>query len=190
MEFLYTASNEIMESSLQYAKDVGKINEGFYATRGQTNDTKMMMDAYYGKIAEWAVYEYLIKLDLKPIEPDMEVYEVEDKSFDADIQTINLDFHVKCCEERLNPSWVFQKDSDPLVTKPDERDLIAVTVHSVECPVQIQILKVFKALDVIDYYDDLFSEELTKRGKTSLYWGGRIDKKNKKINELENIFTR
>ena len=186
---IYTATNEIMDSCLEFAKDSGKGNDGMYASRGQSDSMKTMMDRYYGKIAEWGVHDYLTRLGKHPTEPDMEIYDVKDKSFDADLQTHDLDFHVKCCKETENPSWVFQRDSDPLVTKPDEMDLIAVTVHSVEFPVQIQILKVFRALDVLDHYDDLFNEEYTRKGKCALYWNGKSDGKNKKISELENMFS-
>jgi len=188
MVTIYTATNEIMDACLDFAKKSGQSNDGMYARRGQTDTMKTMMDRYYGKIAEWATYDYLTRLKLHPTKPDMKIYDVKDKSFDADIQNAHNDFHVKCCKEEENPSWVFQRDSDPLITAPDEMDYIVVTVHSVEFPVQIQILKVFKAVDVVDFYDDLFNEQYTKDGKTALYWNGRVDGKNKKISELENAF--
>jgi hypothetical protein len=185
----YIATEQIMNDCLQFAKDSSNSNDGMYARRGQVNNMKTMMDRYYGKIAEWATFDYLTKLNLHPIEPDMKIYDVKDKSYGADIQTVDFDFHVKSCEIKENPSWVFQRDSDPLVISPVERDLIVVTVHSVEYPVEIQILKVFKAVDVLSFYDDLFNEQYTKDGKCALYWDGRSDKKNKKISELKNMLS-
>ena len=190
MEMLFTATNELMDDCLQFAKDSSKGNDDMYARRGQTDGMKTMMDRYYGKLGEFAVAEYLTKLTMSVTLPDMKIYEVKDKSYDADLicEGLGQKIHVKCCEETENPSWVFQRDSDPLVTKPDDLDYIAVTVHSVDFPVRIQVLKVFKAIDVVNYYDDLYSEEYTKRGKCALYWDGR-NGKDKQISKLENAFS-
>lgn len=187
MLYKYLAFDNIMNDCLDFAKKSGESNDPMYALRGQNNNFKTMMDRYYGKIAEWAVYYHLISLNLNPSEPDMSIYDVKEKNFNADIYTTNKSFHVKSCQEKENPSWVFQKNSDPLVFSPKENDIIVLTTHNNSFPVIIKVLKYINGIDTVDYYDDLYSDNLTEKGKCSLYWYGRIIKKNKGISKLKNV---
>jgi hypothetical protein len=100
-----------------------------YKRRNQTNIEKIIKDIYYGKLAEFMVYNFLISKGKKPSVPDVTIYDKKRKSFDADIISGKNNIHVKC--HKVNNlfaiSWMFQK-TDPLIINGQDNDFLALVV--------------------------------------------------------------
>ena len=93
-----------------------------YARRNQNDMSKIQRDIYFGKLAEYMVYNNLIERGYIVNEPDVAIYIGYRKSYDADLTaTTNagkIELHVKCHVKNSNfpVSWMFQKN-DPLLSK-------------------------------------------------------------------------
>lgn len=98
-------------------------------TNNAVSMNKIISDIYLGKMAEFAVFNYLVSQDKTPTFPDIAIYPSKKKSYDADIYIGNTKIHVKCCSynEKFDNSWVFHP-SDPIVTNPDENDFVALCI--------------------------------------------------------------
>lgn len=113
-----------------FSDEVYRSNKDMYARRNQDNESKVKADIYLGKLAEFAVFNYLWTAGKEVSAPDIMVYEVKDKSYDADLYINDTSpLHVKSCMETggYGNSWVFQPN-DPLVSKPNEDETIALVV--------------------------------------------------------------
>lgn len=99
-----------------------------YKKRNQNNKDKIISDIYYGKIAEFMVYNFLSSKSKKLNSPDLNIYSKYKKSFDADLVVDGINIHVKSHKVNSNfpVSWLFQK-SDPLV-RSINKDLLALVV--------------------------------------------------------------
>jgi len=145
-----------------FADAVYFSNKSTYDKRKQTNELKVKADIYIGKMAEFAVYNFLVEKDRVVTQPDIMIYSVKRKSFDADLFVDEkTPIHVKSCmsvRDREN-SWVFQP-TDKLVCLPSADDIIALVV--------ISDLKDFsaylvKAIDVMGLYGPPRIEGLDKK---------------------------
>lgn len=96
-----------------------------YQFRGEARRQKIFADIFYGVLAEHAVGSLLLD------NPDLNLYEVEKKSFSSDLKYKNLNVHVKSQgQESANAygiSFVFQRQ-DPLLVSPKAEDVIAMCV--------------------------------------------------------------
>ena len=131
-----------------------------YSRRNQNDKRKIENDIFWGKTAEYMVYN-LLKENVKSItKPDVEIYDKYHKTFDADlILNDNINLHVK---SRLNSSnipnsWVFHP-TDELVIKPNSNDYLALCVLSTT-----PYMYMMKASDVI--YKDPALERLIGKKK-------------------------
>jgi hypothetical protein len=133
-----------------------------YASRNQTNENKVRADIYLGKLAEYAVFNYLISKGRKCSAPDITIYEAKQKSYDADLYVNGQSpLHVKSCiqAQGYGNSWVFQPN-DPLVLSPSEDETIALVVATSDAVFDCYIVK---ALDVIEMYRAPRKIELNKK---------------------------
>ena len=94
---------------------------------------KLMQDIYYGKMAEFAVYNWLESLNKKATYPDISIYKPgEGNYFEPDIVCGDIRLHVKSCVAvgtYLN-SWTFHL-KDGLISKPLDNDFIMfVTIYA------------------------------------------------------------
>ncbi len=94
-------------------------------TKNSGSENKIIADIYLGKMAEYAVWNYLVSQDKFPTEPELAIYSNKRKSYDADLKIGNTKIHVKSCvyNEKFSNSWVF-RPNDPIVTNPDENDFV------------------------------------------------------------------
>ena len=128
--------NDLYEKSLEFAKKVVNTNKDEYARRNQTNT-----DLIVKQIADGKYCEYIVELDLKKDFTiingvDVEVYDKQRKSFDADIIVECSDwtqnhYHVKSITRksanRFGVSWMFQKQ-DTITTTPKKEDILALCI--------------------------------------------------------------
>jgi hypothetical protein len=123
-----------------FTVNVIKTNLEHYASRNQKNFFKIYNDILLGKIAEYAVYNYLKSKGGNVSEVDTQIY--ASKSFDCDLKCDGMNIHIKSCRED-GDSWVFQK-SDPLVKNPTEKDYIFCCRYKGN---KVEIVKIIKGLD-------------------------------------------
>jgi hypothetical protein len=133
-----------------------------YSERNQNDIQKIQTDIFFGKTAEFMVYNYLNQKQKNPTTPDLNIYSATKKSFDADISTENAKIHVKSHKVNNNfpVSWVFQK-SDPLITHKDENNYLALVV-----------LDNINYMYIINVNDAVFKEPLKeslKNNKVCIY---------------------
>jgi len=125
-------------------------------------ELKFKADIYIGKMAEFAVYNFILAQGKSVTFPDIEIYHGRKKSFDADL-TVNNEtpIHVKSCMETngYDNSWLFQPN-DKLTTEPSELDVIFLVVIS---PVKEFSGYVLKAIDYVGRYENPRNEELKKK---------------------------
>jgi hypothetical protein len=114
-----------------FSKEVYSTNKEQYDKRNQTNRSKVESDIYIGKMAEFAVWNFLIEQSKSATFPDIGVYPKELKSFDADITSGDVKIHVKSCMDvwEYPNSWVFQPN-DSLCTSPSDKEFIAFVICS------------------------------------------------------------
>jgi len=145
-----------------FSSEVYQTNKDMYASRNQTNENKVRADIYLGKLAEYAVFNYLISKGRKCSAPDITIYEAKQKSYDADLYVNGQSpLHVKSCiqAQGYGNSWVFQPN-DPLVLSPSEDETIALVVATSDAVFDCYIVK---ALDVIEMYRAPRKIELNKK---------------------------
>lgn len=145
-----------------FSSEVFHTNKDMYASRNQTNENKVRADIYIGKMAEFAVYNYLISKGKNCSAPDVMIYSAKKKSYDADL-FINgtAPLHVKSCMEvsGYDNSWVFQPN-DPLVTTPLEDETIALVTATADGVFDCYIVK---AIDMLFMYKPPRKIELNKK---------------------------
>lgn len=155
--------NEFVENSYN-------SNVDYYAKRNQNDVSKIKHDIYYGKLAEFAVYQYL-SITSDVTKPDTQVYNKYKKSFDADlIIDYRFNLHVKsqhiCFVDKFGLSWNFQKE-DLLITKPSDNDYVCLC--SIVDLSNVRIVAIKKASDLVDKYKEPILEKL-KSIKKVLYY--------------------
>jgi len=127
-----------------------------YKRRGEKRSVKIYNDILLGAAGEFAAYKYLSSCGVKVNKPDLEIYDVKNKSFDADLVSQKYTFHVKSQGEtsrkRYGSSWLLQR-KDKVVRDPGEFEYFIFT--SVELP-YVEILGVVKCKDIKDY--ELYGE--------------------------------
>lgn len=120
---IYIKCKKFSENRLSSSKST-------YSYRGESRECKMLDDVRIGCIGEWAVSIYLTDMGFECSEPDMNIYEKNKKSFDADLYVDDIHIHVKSqgieSAKRYGNSWLFQR-SDSLVSNPDDNEIIAFT---------------------------------------------------------------
>lgn len=99
-----------------------------YARRNQTNVDKIKLDIYRGKVAEFMVYNYLVDKGKNTTKPDLDVYDKDHKSFDADLVCEGVNLHIKShfVNSRFPVSWVFQKKDK--ITRDSCSDYLSLVV--------------------------------------------------------------
>ena len=153
---------------VQFAHDSIETNLDAYARRNQKRIHKILNDIIIGKIAEFGVHKYLMtKNHLN--EPDLKVYNKNEKSFDADLKFLNYNIHVKSQSieqsEKYGISWSFQKQ-DKLITDPDNNDVIFLCIVN---DLEVIILNYGKANKYKGLYGEPIKESL-KFTKKVLYF--------------------
>lgn len=107
------------------------LSQKVYKARGEQRVAKIRQDIINGTLAEFAVCNLLNQKNVECTSPDLTVYSVEQKSYNADLKSGELEIHVKSqtrdSAQRWDESWVFQK-TDPLVGRPKPEQLVAFTV--------------------------------------------------------------
>ena len=124
----YHIQGDIIKLCEHFADRVISTNKDCYKRRKQSNLHKIREDILIGKIAEWAVYFiYLERNRTNITPPDMQIYSVEDKSFDSDLRYGLYNLHIKAqtskSADQYGDSWIFQA-KDPLFEYPSEYDII------------------------------------------------------------------
>jgi hypothetical protein len=145
-----------------FSSEVYHTNKDMYSSRNQTDENKVRSDIYLGKMAEFAVYNYLISKGKKCSSPDILIYEAKQKSYEADLFVNGSSpLHVKSCMDSkiYSNSWVFQPN-DPLVISPTEDETIALVIVKPNAEFDCYIVK---ALDVLDMYRAPRKIELNKK---------------------------
>lgn len=109
-----------------FADMVVDTNKDCYAKRNQTDIEKIKHDIFIGKLGEWGVYFIYLERGHKICPPDMNIYSVKDKSYDADLKFGLFNLHIKSqtfeSSQRFGHSWMFQAN-DPVLIKPNEYDI-------------------------------------------------------------------
>ncbi len=145
-----------------FSNEVYQTNKDIYAQRNQNNESKVKNDIYIGKLAEFAVYNYLLSKGKIVSAPDIMIYESKKKSYDADLY-INKDspLHVKSCIDTGSQynSWLFQPN-DPVTNEPTEDDMISFVVITPEALFYCYIVK---ASDILDTYREPRNKLLNKK---------------------------
>ena len=157
------APNTYQESLCSaFSNEVYQTNKDMYAQRNQNNESKIKNDIYIGKLAEFAVYNYLIYKGKTVSAPDIMIYESKKKSYDADLY-INKEspLHIKSCIDIgvQHNSWLFQPN-DPITNAPTEDDMIAFVVITPEAVFYCYIIK---ASDILDMYREPRNQLLNKK---------------------------
>lgn len=144
-----------------FSKQVFNTNIEKYAERQQSDVKKVISDIYVGKMAEFAVWNYLQRDGKDATMPDIMVYSAKKKSYDADISCGDIKIHVKSCIAMgVYPvSWVFQPN-DPVTISPSNKDYLALV--SIEDGVIFEAYFV-KAADVMKIYEAPKKEGLDKK---------------------------
>lgn len=125
-------------------------------------EQKFKSDIYIGKLAEFAVYNFILAQGKYVTFPDIEIYHGRKKSFDADL-TVNNEtpIHVKSCMETngYDNSWLFQPN-DKLTTEPSESEVIFLVAIS---PTKEFNAYILKAVDYVGKYENPRNEQLKKK---------------------------
>jgi hypothetical protein len=134
-------------------------------TRNNVKEENLISDIYLGKMAEFAVWNFLHKQKKNATFPDINVYESYRKNYDADIMIGETKVHVKSCSENsYGNSWVF-RPSDPIVSNPDENDFVALVVLTKQSTFDayflsaIELLGMYKPPRNPDYHMMVIYEE-------------------------------
>jgi hypothetical protein len=134
-------------------------------TRNNVKEENLISDIYLGKMAEFAVWNFLHKQKKNATFPDINVYESYRKNYDADIMIGETKVHVKSCSENnYSNSWVF-RPSDPIVSNPDKNDFVALVVLTKQSTFDayflsaIELLGMYKPPRNPDYHMMVIYEE-------------------------------
>jgi hypothetical protein len=144
-----------------FSKEVFYTNLDKYKQRNQSDVKKVISDIYIGKMAEFAVWNYLQRDGKDATFPDIMIYLSNKKSYDADITAGDVKIHVKSCVAMgVYPiSWVFQPN-DPVTINPSNKDFLALV--SIEDDNSFNAYFV-KAADVLQIYEKPKKEGLDKK---------------------------
>lgn len=135
----------------EFAEIYSDTVRDIYAKNRKQEDKKIIVNqAYWGKLAELAVEIAIEKIGVTIIEGvDFSIHQRHQKSFDADIKTVNARCHVKSVHfDRPEKSWAFQK-SDPVVYEPEEDEVL---VFCVTHPIYVEIVGACRANEVLKFY--------------------------------------
>lgn len=112
-------------------------NQSLYAKRGGFKEE----DLWVGALAEVAAYKYLTSKGVESTPPDFKIYVKRKKSFDADISSNVLKFHVKGQSLRSSSlygdSWLLQRHDKIVKEAHDNHYLILCNVNIEESTVKI-----------------------------------------------------
>jgi hypothetical protein len=146
-----------------FAKESVKNIDSYYSSKGQGDINKLIAYAYQGKMAEFAVYNTLVSLGkYNPVTfPDIEIYEIDNRSFDADIKASDKLVHVKSFMkvDGYKTSWLFS-DNDPLCEQPLPEDMVALV--EIELPKKFSGYFISAGKLVGLYKPPLFSKTIAK----------------------------
>lgn len=165
---IYKITKQERELCNKFANECVDTNIDAYMKRRQFNREKIIHDIETGKLAEWAVYKHLKSLKWACTAPDVEIYAVKDKSFDADLRARDKkknDYHVHVKSQhakqakRYGLSWTFQK-WDKLITQPTKKDLLVLCIVDDE---QIEVVHVLKAEKAKGIYGEPKLRHLTTK---------------------------
>ena len=107
-----------------------RLQNNVYIQRGSPNSKKVYEDILTGAIGEYGAYLYLKNLNINVTEPDLNLYDKKEKSFNADLECDNNMYHVKSqsviSSQRYGNSWLLQK-TDPVVCSPKVNEYFIFT---------------------------------------------------------------
>lgn len=154
-----------------FAKESADSSYDEYLKRNQPDKKKHIRDIYIGKLAEYMVYNYYQNKDINVTPPDIMIYDKKKKSYDADLAIINdsqivTKIHVKShiTNNLTDVSWVFQRNTDPLINNPLPNDYLALCVFD-------EIKKEYY-MYIVNIFDVKFSEmvlEHLRNNKIAIY---------------------
>jgi hypothetical protein len=125
-------------------------SERLYMRRAPTDKLKIHSDLLAGIIGEYGAYEYLKSIGIAVKKPDLALYTVGKKSFNADLAGESVKFHVKSqtseSVRRYGHSWVLQK-TDPMLSKPSSTEYLLFTEVSGN---EITILGIANVKEMVD----------------------------------------
>ena len=112
-----------------FSEFVVDTNKDEYSRRGSSDIDKLKDDIYWGKYAEFMVWNHFLDSANTLSSVDVNIYSVKNKSFDADLKVNMSPVHVKSCldSSKYPNSWMFQK-FDPLFEAPNCEDKICFVV--------------------------------------------------------------
>lgn len=118
------------QQQFQEADNFSKaVDTSLYAKRNQWNVAKRIEDTKVGKLAEIAVYALCKGTIPNLTYPDLEIYSVEDKSWDYDLKGTGINIHVKAQSLQSSilygESWTFQKEDCHIFKSYGENDYVA-----------------------------------------------------------------
>ena len=150
-----------------FAENVFHTNEYMYITVNKRDPKRVKEQIYAGKMAEYAVFNFLVDKYERVSEPDIMIYGAEKKSYDADIRVDGNNLHIKSCAygTKYPNSWLFQP-TDKVTTEPNEKDMIAFVMYEGSTNFTGYFVK---AIDVLSLYTLPMKEELIKLGKKFIY---------------------
>jgi hypothetical protein len=150
------------ELCAKFAKDSVYSNFSYYAqNRNQDDLIKVRNDIYIGKCAEYSVYNAFSFIDIS--EPDTNIYNSYEKSYDCDLYAENLEIHVKAHRPTKFPvSWLFQPN-EKVVYQPNKNELLALC--DLERPAGGGALYLMTAEYAVDLYKDPLSPKLAGKKK-------------------------
>ena len=143
---------EIDKKIMEFAKKCAKTNSECYSHRNQMNETKIIWDIYYGKLAEEAVYNYYRGVaDITKV--DYNIYDAKDKNYDADLPLdgkykLHVKGITKDSADKFGTSWMFQKD-DPVLHTEDPNDLLVLCLVTGVSVDQVDVLVTLPAMGVV-----------------------------------------
>lgn len=146
-------------------KCLDSVKDNYAKNRKQSNPEKLKFDMITGKLAELAVYDYLVRKSrfANISEPDFNIYAAKQKSFDADLFTEKWNFHVKSQHQsqsdKYGLSWIFQK-SDKLTHTPKLSDIICFCTVGDEF---VNVYSIRRAVDLIGLYKPLKLAHLSSK---------------------------
>lgn len=120
-----------------YVASVYKTQLKTYERRGQTNVRRIIEQETKGKLAEIGVKNILeTSFGIKVSKVDFNIYNLNRKSFNPDLQSDRYNFHIKTCLYKPEtPSWTFsysetnKKDFDGnLLVNPRPNDVLVLTL--------------------------------------------------------------
>jgi len=168
---LITVSSEDIALSKDYTNKVMSSTVEEYTRRANGNITpeSIWWDTFISKKSEFAMYRYLTSMDFKCSAPDVNIYDIKNKSFSSDLtisifDTRKIKVHVKCVEKdkikyyRHQPSYTFEY-KDTVTIRPSLEDYIG-------CMIQ-ERHNVFRYLDMLSALK-VFPNFLDKPEKPSL----------------------